>query len=98
MSTTPTPSGEIWFKAQRALRTAVQVAVTLAGILAAFVVIAPQVLYALADVLPDSWVAWLAGAIAAAAAISAAISRVMAIPAIDRWLQKIGLGSSPRER
>lgn len=91
-----TDSGEIWHKAQRALRTAVQVVVTLAAILAGFVLVAPQILDAFADVLPASWVAWAGGVIAAAAALSAAISRVMAIPAVDAWLQRIGLGSSPR--
>ena len=90
-------SGEIWFKAQRAIRTAVQVVVTLAGILAAVVVIAPQVLDALADVLPGPVVAWAAGVIAAAAAVSAAIARVMAIPAIDKWLRSWGIGSAPRK-
>lgn len=95
--TEPTPvSGEIWFKTQRALRTVVQVIVTGAGILAAAVVIAPQILDALADVLPGPVVAWAAGVIAAAAALSAALSRVMAIPAVDAWLKKLGLGSAPR--
>lgn len=89
-------SGEIWFKTQRALRTVVQVIVTGAGILAAAVVIAPQILDALADVLPGPLVAWAAGVIAAAAALSAALSRVMAIPAVDAWLKRLGLGSAPR--
>lgn len=97
MSTTQTPaSGEIWFKAQRAIRTIAQVIVTGAGILAVAVVVAPQILDALADVLPGPVVAWAAGVIAAAAALSAALSRVMAIPAVDAWLKKIGLGSAPR--
>src|SRR5690606_39999509 len=51
ISQTPV-SGEIWFKTQRALRTVVQVIVTGAGILAVAVVVAPQILDALADVLP----------------------------------------------
>lgn len=89
-------SGEIWFKTKRALRTAVQVIVTGAGILAAAVVVAPQILDAIADVLPGPVVAWAAGVIAAAAALSAALSRVMAIPAVDAWLKHIGLGSAPR--
>lgn len=89
-------SGEIWFKAQRAIRTVAQVIVTGAGILAVAVVVAPQILDALADVLPGPVVAWAAGVIAAAAALSAALSRVMAIPAVDAWLKKLGLGSAPR--
>ena len=89
-------SGEIWHKGKRAIRTAVQVAVTAAGILAVAVVVAPQILDALADVLPGPVVAWLSGVIAAAAALSAALSRVMAIPWVDAQLKRIGLGSAPR--
>jgi hypothetical protein len=89
-------SGEIWFKAQRAIRTVAQVIVTGAGILAVAVVVAPEILDALADVLPGPVVAWAAGVIAAAAALSAALSRVMAIPAVDAWLKRLGLGSAPR--
>lgn len=94
---TGTPiSGEIWFKSKRALRTAVQALVGIAAALAAFVLIAPQVLDAVADVLPDSWVAAVGAFIAGAAAISAVLSRLMAIPAVDAWLKRLGLGSAPR--
>lgn len=85
----------IWFKGQRVIRTAVQVIVGAAAILAGVVYLAPQVLDALADVLPGPVVAWIGGAIAALAAVSAALSRVMAIPAINAWLQKLGLGTAP---
>jgi hypothetical protein len=78
-----------------AIRTAVQVAVAAAAILATTVVVAPQILTAIQDVLPGSVVAWVAGAIAVLAALSAAISRVMAIPAVDEWLRNIGAGSAP---
>ena len=97
MTSTQTPvSGEIWHKAQRPLRTAAQTLVTGAGFLAVAVVVAPQILDALADVLPGPVVAWLAGVIAAAATLSAALSRVMAIPWVDAQLKRIGLGSAPR--
>ena len=86
----------IWFKAQRAIRTAVQVVVTAAGILATVVVVAPQVIDAIAEVLPGPVVAWLTAAVAALAGISAALARVMAIPQVDAWLTRIGLGSTPR--
>ena len=86
----------IWFKAQRAIRTAVQVVVTAAGSLATVVVVAPQVIEALAEVLPGPVVVWLTGAVATLAAISAALARVMAIPAVDAWLTRLGLGSAPR--
>ncbi|UGS27564.1 hypothetical protein K8F61_05085 [Microbacterium resistens] len=85
----------IWFPLQRAIRTAVQVLVAGAAILATTVLVAPQILTAIQDVLPGPAVAWISGAIAALAAISAAISRVMAIPAVDEWLKKLGAGSAP---
>ncbi|WP_295014222.1 hypothetical protein [uncultured Microbacterium sp.] len=86
---------QIWFPAQRVIRTAVQVIIAAAAILATTVIIAPQILDAVADVLPGPWVAWLTGAIAALAAVSAAVARVMAIPAVDQWLKHFGAGSAP---
>lgn len=87
---------EIWHKSKRVLRTAVQVVVSGALVLGTIVVLAPQVLDAVAEVLPGPWVAWLTGAIAALAAVSAALSRVMAIPAVNGWLVQLGLGSVPK--
>jgi len=86
---------KIWFPAQRAIRTAVQVIVSASAILAGVVLVAPQILAAVQDVVPGPVVAWIAGAIAALAGISAAISRVMAIPAVDEWLKNFGAGSAP---
>lgn len=86
---------KIWFPLQRVIRTAVQVIIAAAAILATTVVVAPQILTAIQDVLPGPFVAWLTGAIAALAAISAAVARVMAIPAVDEWLRKFGAGSAP---
>ncbi|MFJ4166276.1 hypothetical protein ACIPY5_12030 [Microbacterium sp. NPDC089698] len=86
---------KIWFPNQRSIRTALQVILAVVAALGIVVAVAPQVLDAVADVLPGPAVAWLAGAIATLAGISAAISRVMAIPAIDEWLKKFGAGSTP---
>ena len=86
---------KIWFPLQRGIRTAVQVIVASAAILATVVVVAPQILTAIQDVLPGPAVAWITAAIATLAAVSAAISRVMAIPAVDEWLKKFGAGSAP---
>lgn len=85
----------IWFPIQRAVRTGVQVIVAGAAVLATVVVVAPQVLEAVEDVLPGPVVAWVVGAIATLTAISAALARVMAIPAVDEWLKKLGAGSTP---
>lgn len=88
---------KIWFPAQRAIRTVVQVLVASAAILATVVVVAPQILTALQEVLPGPTVAWIAGAIATLAAVSAALSRVMAIPQVDAFLRRWGAGSSPAD-
>lgn len=86
---------KIWFPSQRAIRTAVQVVLAAVALLSIIVTVAPQVLAAIADVLPGPAVAWLTAAIATLAAVSAAISRVMAIPIVDQWLKKFGAGSAP---
>lgn len=86
----------IWFPAQRVIRTVMQVVLAAAAILAAVVVVAPQILDAVGAVLPGSWVAWLTGAVAVLAAVSATIARVMAIPAVDAWLKQFGAGSAPK--
>lgn len=85
----------IWFPNQRWIRTVIQVILAAIATLGIFVAVAPKILDAIADVLPDDAVVWIAGAIATLAAISAAISRVMAISAVDEWLKKFGAGSAP---
>lgn len=45
--------------------------------------------------LPDGAVAWVVGAAALVAAISATVARLMAIPAVDAWLKRLGLASGP---
>lgn len=85
----------IWFPLQRVIRTAVQVIVAGAAVLATVVLVAPQIIDAVADVVPGPVIAWATAAIATLAAISAAVARVMAIPAVDEWLRHIGAGSAP---
>ena len=86
---------KIWFPLQRAIRTAVQVVAGGAAVLATIVIVAPQIIDAVAEVVPGPNIAWATAAIATLAAISAAIARVMAIPAVDEWLRRIGAGSAP---
>jgi hypothetical protein len=92
---------EIWFKAQRVLRTAVQVAVsgvaTIAGTILAIAAIAPEVLAELAKILPASWIAWATGALASLVGVASVVTRIMAIPKVNGWLTKIGLGSVPKD-
>ena len=87
---------EIWYQGKRVLRTVVQVVLGAAAVLAVVVVVAPQVLAAIADVVPGPVLAWLTGAVATLAAVSAAITKVMAIPKVNELLTAIGLGSVPK--
>ncbi len=100
----PTPQGdsakaalakatEIWYKAQRVLRTIV--AVIIPAFLG-FAVLLPQLIDALG--LPDDSTLrlWLLGIAAGVTAVAAAITRIMAIPAVNAWLTRIGLGSVPK--
>ena len=98
----PQPSGqdavkvatEIWYKAQRVLRTIV--AVVIPAFLG-FALLLPQLIDALG--LPDDSTLrlWLLGIAAGVTAVAAAITRIMAIPAVNAWLTKIGLGSVPKK-
>lgn len=86
---------KVWFPLQRVIRTVVQVVIAGAAVLATLVVVAPQIIDAVADVVPGPVIAWATGAVAALAAVSAALSRVMAIPAVNEWLTRFGAGTSP---
>jgi hypothetical protein len=79
-------SGEIWFKGQRALRTALTTLLTLLPLV-------PQVI----AIIQDEWSAgWLTAIGVQAVAINTALTRLIAIPTVDRWLKRIGFGSAPR--
>lgn len=86
----------IWFQSKRVLRTVVQVVIGAATVLTVVVVVAPQVLTAIADVVPGPVLAWLTGAVATLAAVSAALTKIMAIPKVNELLTLIGLGSVPK--
>ena len=76
----------IWFKWQRVLRTAFTSALTLLPII-------PQVI----AIVQGEWSAeWLTPVAVQAVAINSALTRIIAIPVVNGWLTKIGLGSVPR--
>lgn len=89
---------EIWFKTQRVLRTALAVLTTLLTVWAAFALIAPQILDELALILPGAWIAWLTATIATITLVAGVITRIMAIPTVNGWLTRVGLGSVPRSK
>ncbi|QKS15590.1 hypothetical protein HUN59_04595 [Curtobacterium sp. Csp2] len=90
----------IWYVWQRALRTALQVAVALVlalgGSVGLLQALSPQVLAAVVDVLPPNAYAWLVAAFAFVIAIATALSRLMAIPLVNAWLTRVHAGSVPK--
>lgn len=94
--TTPEGVAVIWYKTQRVLRTAFAVLTTALTVWAGFALAAPQILAELALVLPGSWVAWLTATIASITVVAGVLTRIMAIPFVNRALIRIGLGSVPR--
>lgn len=78
-------------------RTAVQNVLSVILVLG---IVAPIVAAILRDELgehlPDAWLAWVLAAGATLAAVSAALARIMAIPAVDAWLRHLGLSSTPK--
>ena len=84
---------DIWFATQRVLRTIVQVGIpafiTFAGVL-------PVIINALGLDVDGQVYLWLVSAAAVLTAVAGALTRVMAIPAVNEWLTHIGLGSVPK--
>lgn len=94
-------STSIWFANQRVIRTILQVvaglilaAVLFFGAVATF---APAILAELEAILPPGAYAWLVGFIAVCAAISGALSKLMAVPGVNDWLSRhTPFGSAPK--
>lgn len=84
---------EIWYKTQRILRTIV--AVGIPAILG-FAVVLPQIIEALGLPADSELHLWLLAVAGVVTAVAGAITRIMAIPAVNAWLVKIGLGSVPK--
>ena len=84
---------EILFKAQRVLRTILQVGIPA---FLAFALVVPQIITALGLPVDGQLYLTLIGVATAITAVAASIARVMAIPAVNSWLTQIGLGSVPK--
>ena len=78
---------------QRVKRTAFA---SVLGVVVVIVIALPEVLRILdaelGEFLPDHIRAWLLGAAAVTAAVITAITRIMALPGVNRLLERIGLG------
>lgn len=90
----PTPVQPIWYPVQRVLRTIVQVGIPA---FLTFALALPQIIEALGLPVDSEVYLWLIGLATAVTGVAAALSRVMAIPAVNEWLVKIGLGSVPKK-
>lgn len=77
---------EIWFKSKRVLRTAFTTILTVLPLI-------PQVI----QIIQGQWEAeWMTAIGVQAVAINTALTGIIAIPAVNQWLTKIGLGSVPK--
>jgi len=83
----------IWFTTQRVLRTIVAVGIP---VFLSFALVLPLVIEALGLPVSSALYGWLVGFAATTTAVAGAITRVMAVPAVNSWLMRIGLGSVPR--
>lgn len=93
----PVAVPEIWYKGQRVLRTIVNALVTLVPVVNGVAAAAVSYLNSQTDVeIHGSVFIWLNAIIAATALIMGLITRIMAVPGVNDWLTRIGLGSVPK--
>lgn len=85
---------DIWYQGQRVLRTVVQVGIPA---FITFAAVLPTIIAALGLPVDSAVYLWLIAAAAVVTAIAGALSRIMAIPAVNQWLTSIGLGSVPKK-
>lgn len=77
----------IWYRAQRVLRTLFTTALTVLPLI-------PQII----AIVQGQWeVEWLTGVAVQAVAINSVLTGVIALPTVNAWLTRIGLGSVPRK-
>lgn len=86
----PTQILHPWITTARTiLQTLVGAILWLITVVIVLATVAPQILDALAAVLPPEWLAWLAGAIAFLGALAGALTRIMAIPQVNALLGRL---------
>ncbi|MDQ2690359.1 MAG: hypothetical protein M3Y29_08815 [Chloroflexota bacterium] len=89
---------EIWYKAQRVVRTIVQALVVLLPVANGVAAALAAYLAEQEGVAVPGWVFLvLNGTIAVTALIMGAVARIMAVPGVNALLTKIGLGSVPAD-
>lgn len=87
---------EIWYKTKRVVRTITQALVVLVPIVNLVGLAVIGYLNEQTDVTPPSWLfAALNGIVVATALLMGLVARIMAVPGVNAWLVRIGLGSVP---
>ena len=87
----------IWFPIQRVLRTIVQALIVLVPAANALALAVVDYLDTQTDVTVPGWVFLvLNSVIVGSAFVMGLVARIMAVPGVNDWLTKIGLGSVPK--
>lgn len=87
----------IWHKTQRALRTIVQALIVLVPIVNGLALAAGAYLAEQTDLTIPGWVFLvLNGAVTVTAVLMGLVARLMAVPGVNEWLTRFGLGSVPK--
>ena len=90
----PSDPTQVSYPWKTAVRTAIQTFIGAAGVLS---IAAPQLQEFIDQFWPGSpVVGWIGVAAAFIAALAALVTRIMAIPAVNDALTRIGLGATPR--
>lgn len=84
---------EIWFASQRVMRTIVQVGIPA---FIGFAAVLPTIISALGLPVDGKVYGVLLAAAGVVTAVAGALTRVFAIPAVNEWLTRVGLGSVPK--
>lgn len=93
MNTTP----EIWYKNQRLFRTIVQALIILIPLANGVAIATVGYLQEQTHLIVPGWVFLaLNGVVAVTALVMGLVARLMAVPGVNDWLTRIGLGSVPK--
>jgi hypothetical protein len=80
------------------LRSLVQIGIpSFIGLVVVVPLIIQIVLEELGEHMPDSLRLWLVGAATVITGVGVALTRIMAIPAVNSWLARFGLAATPKK-
>lgn len=96
MSKTTTQQLHPWHAVRRTIVETILPMVALIGV--AFIAAGPEIAAFVEAYWPGSPLAvWILGAVAFVAGLAGLLAKLAALPAVDRLLQHIGLGSTPKQ-